>query len=159
MEHFHNRLNQIANHTKCPWDVWLMPCKSHLKKELEKLQQQDIITPLGVDERAEWCNSFVLVLKPNGKVRLSLDPVRLNHALTGPVHRGPVLNDIFPKLNDAKYLSLIDVSSGYHKLTLDETSSYLTINACQFGRYRCKRLLFGAAPTGDMFQRKINGIF
>ena len=24
--------------------------------------------------------------------------------------------------------------------------------ACQFGRYRYKRLPYGAAPTGDMFQ-------
>ena len=39
------------------------------KEELEWLQKQDIITPLGVDETAELCNSFVLVPVPNGKVR------------------------------------------------------------------------------------------
>ena len=31
--------------------------------------------------------------------------------------------------------------------------------ACQFGRYRYKWLPFGAAPAGDMFQRKIDEIF
>ena len=31
--------------------------------------------------------------------------------------------------------------------------------ACQFGRYRCKRLQFRAAPVGDMFQRKNDKIF
>ena len=45
------------------------------KEELECLQKMDIITPLGVDEMAEWCNSFVMVPKANGKVRLCLDPV------------------------------------------------------------------------------------
>ena len=30
---------------------------------------------------------------------------------------------------------------------------------CQCGRYRYKRLPFGAAPTGDMFQRKIDKTF
>ena len=45
------------------------------KEELERLQGMDIITPLGVDETSEWCNSFVLVPKANGKVRLCLDPV------------------------------------------------------------------------------------
>ena len=54
----------------------------------------DIITPLGVDEMAEWCNSFVLVPETNGKVRLCLDPVMLNQALIRPVHRGPTLNNI-----------------------------------------------------------------
>ena len=44
------------------------------KEELECLQKMDIITPLGVDEMVEWCNSFVLVPKANGKVRLCLDP-------------------------------------------------------------------------------------
>ena len=45
------------------------------KEELECLQKMDIITPPGVDEMAEWCNSFVLVPKANSKVRLCLDPV------------------------------------------------------------------------------------
>ena len=39
-------------------------------KELEQLQEMDIIAPLGIDKTAEWCNSFVLVPKVNGKVRL-----------------------------------------------------------------------------------------
>ena len=43
------------------------------KEELDQLQKMDIITPLGVNETAEWCNSFVLVPKANGKVRLCLD--------------------------------------------------------------------------------------
>ena len=49
--------------------------------------------------------------------------------------------------------------SGHHNLKLDDRSSYLTTFACQFGRYRYKRLPFGAAPAGDMFQHKIDEIF
>ena len=44
------------------------------EKELERLQKQDIKAPLGVDETSKWCNSFVLVPKANGKVRLCLNP-------------------------------------------------------------------------------------
>ena len=44
------------------------------KEELEWLQEMDTIAPLGVDEMAEWCNSFVVVPKANGKVWLCLDP-------------------------------------------------------------------------------------
>ena len=100
----------------------------------------------------EWYNSFVLIPKPNSIVRMCLDPARLNQVHIKPIHKGPTLNDIFPKLNNVKNLSLIDVSSGYHNLKLDQRSSYLTTFACQFGRYRCKRLLFGEALAGDMFQ-------
>ena len=104
------------------------------KDELDLLQKLDIITPLGVDETVEWYNSFVLVPKANGKVRLCLDPLRLNQALIRPVHRGPTLNDIMPRLNIIKYKSIIDASSGYHNLKLDE-KLYLTTFACPFGQY------------------------
>ena len=102
------------------------------QEEFERLQKLNIIAPLGVNKSAEWCNSFVLVPKAKGRVRLCLDPVCLNQALIRPIHRGPTLHDIFPKLNNAKYLSLIDGSSGYHNLKLDEISSYLTMFACHF---------------------------
>ena len=92
---------------------------------------------LGIDETSEWCNNFVLVAKANGKERLCLDPAWLNQTLIRPIHRGPTLNNILPKLNSAKYLSLIDVSSGYHNLKLDKKkSSYFMMFACQFGKYR-----------------------
>ena len=63
-----------------------------LKEELQWLQELDIIMLLGVDETAEWCNSFVLVPKANGKVWLCLDPACLNQALVRPIHRGPCQN-------------------------------------------------------------------
>ena len=50
------------------------------------------------------------------------------------------------------------MSSGYHNLKLDKRLLYLTTFACQFGRYRYKRLPFGVAPTGDMFHCKSNKI-
>ena len=97
---------------------------------MDWLQKLDIITPLEVEETAEWCNSFVLIPKANGKVRLCLDPVRVNQALNWALHRGPMLNDIQPRLNNVKYMLIIDASSGYHNLKLDEKSSDLTTFAC-----------------------------
>ena len=84
------------------------------KEELQHLQKMDIIvSPLGVDEIAEWCHSFVLVPKANSKVRLCLDPACLNQALIRPIHRGLTLNDILPRLNNVQYMSIFDASSGY----------------------------------------------
>ena len=129
------------------------------QEELQQLQELDIIMPLGVDNTAEWYNSFVLVPKANGKVWLCLDPVQLNQALIRLIHRGPTLNDILLKLNNVQHMSIIDVSSGYHNLKLDKQSSYLTTFACLFGRYRYKWLPFGAVLAGGMFQCKIDEIF
>ena len=55
-------------------------------------------------------------------------------------------------------MSIIDASSGYHNLKLDTWSSYLTTLSYPFGRYCYKCLPFGAAPAGNMFQRKIDKI-
>ena len=64
-----------------------MHYREPFKEELKCLQEMDIIMPLGVDETSECCNSFVLVPKANGKVRLCLDPAWLNQVLFRPVHR------------------------------------------------------------------------
>ena len=48
---------------------------------------------------------------------------------------------------------------GITTLKLDERSSYPNTFACQFGRFRYKRLSFGTAPGGDMFERKTCNIF
>ena len=93
----------------------------------------DIITPLGVDETAEWCNSCVLVPKSNGKVGLCLDQVRINQELNRPVQRGPMLNDILPRLNNVKYMSIINASLVYLNLKMDKKLSYLTMFTCPLG--------------------------
>ena len=69
---------------------------------------------------AEWCNSFVIVPKPNGIVYLCLHPVKLNQALIRPVHAGPTINDILFKLTNVCYMTIIDASSGYHISKLDK---------------------------------------
>ena len=79
--------------------------------------------PLGVVEMSEWCKSLMLVPKHNGKLKLCLNPGRLDQTLIRPVHRGPTASDIFPELKHVHYLTLIDVSSGYHNLNLEKKSS------------------------------------
>ena len=74
---------------------------------------ENIITPLGMDETSEWHNCFVLVPKLHEKVWPCLDLARLNQTLISLVHRKPSVNDIFPKLTNAKNMTLIDASSRF----------------------------------------------
>ncbi len=53
-----------------------------LKKELDALEAQGIITK--VSEPTDWVNSLVCVTKPNGSLRLCLDPKDLNKAIKRP---------------------------------------------------------------------------
>ena len=171
-QQIHNEFEDVFNDIGCLQGTFTLQLKTNSKpyqappwfvshvlqkpfqEELLRLQLQDIITPLGVDEVLEWCSSFVVVPKAYGKVRLCLDPAQLNEVLIRSVHRWPILNNILMKLSNIQYLSLIDASSRYHNLWLDEKSSYVTTFMCLFGRYRHKWLPFGAALAGNMFQWK-----
>ena len=86
----HRKYGNVFNGAGCFEGTFLLQLKPNskpyqayalqklFKEELEQLQEQDIIAPLAVDETAEWCNSFVVVPKVNGKVQLCLDSGRLN---------------------------------------------------------------------------------
>ena len=114
-----------------PYQVWsrrvTYALQGPLKEKLDRMQKQQIVVLLDVDETFEWCNSFMLVPKANGKVRLCLDLAGINKALGRLIHRGLTPNDILPRVAAIKYLMLIDVSSRYHNVKLDEQSSYLTL--------------------------------
>ena len=118
-----------------------------LKEELERLQKQQIIVPLGMDETLEWCNIFVLVPNVNGRLELCLDLARLNKALISPVHRDCTLNHILLRLAGINYLSLINACPGYQNLKLDENSLYLTTFPCPFHLFRSIPNVFGIADN------------
>ena len=106
-----------------------------LCEELDKPQKQQIIVPLDADKVSEWCKSFVLVPKVNGKIRLCLELAWLNEVLIRTFHRGPTLNNVLPRLAVVKYLMFINMSSGYNNIKLYEQTSYLVTFSCPFGRY------------------------
>ena len=59
-----------------------------LRLELEKLVDEGILCKLKIDEKSEWLHSFVCVRKPNGSIRLCLDPTHLNKYTVRPHHGG-----------------------------------------------------------------------
>ena len=94
--------------------------------------------------------------KPNGKLRICIDPQPLNAALKREHYRLPVLDDVLPELKDAKIFSKLDVKEAYWHVRLDEASSKLTTMITPFGRYMWKRLPFGLKVSSEIFQRKID---
>ena len=59
--------------------------KGKLKKELDRLQSLGIIEQ--DTEPTPWVSSLVTVLKPNGQIRVCIDPKDLNRVLPDPDHR------------------------------------------------------------------------
>ena len=57
-----------------------------LKQEIERMMMLGVIRKLGINKATDWCHKLVLVYKPNGKLRVCLDPCTINKALQFNVH-------------------------------------------------------------------------
>ena len=127
---------------------------SSLKEELDRLKKLKVIKD--VREPTEWLSSLVTVKKPNGKIRVCIDPQPLNAALKRAPVMTPILDDILPQLEGSRIFTVIDVKDGYWNLKLSEEASYLTTTSTPFGNIRFLRLPFGLKVSSDKFQSALN---
>ena len=83
---------------------------------------------------------MVIVKRPNGNIRVCLDPKDLNRALKRIHCPVPTIDDILPEINRAKIFSTFDVKNGFWHLEVDEESSKLTCFNTPFSRYQWLRM-------------------
>jgi len=69
------------------------------------------------------------------------------------------LEELTLMLSDAKYFSVLDATSGYWQIKLDEESSFLTTFNTPFGRYRFTRMPFGIHSAQEVFQKTMDMAF
>ena len=127
-----------------------------LKLVLEKLINEGIIHKVDISELIEWLNSFVCMKKPNGKIRLCLDPTHLNWWIIRPRHSAKLVDNVLHNLNGAKLFSVVDSTSSFYNHKLDKESSKLTTFGPPLGRYRYLRMPMGASLGSDVYQYKVD---
>ena len=130
--------------------------KPKLKEELQRMVDLNVIEP--VEKPTEWVNALVIVSKPNGKLRICLDPRPLNKAINRQHHRLPTTEEIISEMSGARYFSKLDAASGYWQIKVDDESADLLTFGTPFGRYRFKRLPFGIHSASVVFQVEIASI-
>ena len=111
-----------------------------------------------VEIPTDWVNAMVVVEKPNGKLRVCLDPRPLNLAIKRHHHQLPTADEIFSEMQGAKIFSKLDASSGYWQVPVDEDSSFLLTFMTPFGRYKFKRMPYGIHSASEIFQKAISDI-
>lgn len=89
-----------------------------------------------IEEPTQWVNPIVIVEKSNGQ-----------------------LQEITSRLSKAKHFTVLDASSGFWQLKLDEASSRLCTFNTPFGRYRFLRLAFGINSAPEVFHRTVRQLF
>ena len=68
-------------------------------------------------------------------------------------------DDVYHKLANAKYITVIDFKKSFWQFVLDEESSYLTTFNTPFGCYCYLRMPFGTNVSGDCHQQGIDSIY
>jgi len=128
--------------------------KDKVKAEIERQTERKVISP--VEEPTDWVSSMTTVIKPDGSVRLCIDPQQLNLALKRCHYPLPTIEDILPELSNVKVFSKADLKEGFLQVQLDDESSKLTTFQTPWGRYKYHRMPFGISPAPEIFQMKLD---
>ena len=128
-----------------------------LKKKLHDMVEEDVIEP--VDHPTDWVNSMVCTEKKDGSLRLCLDPRTLNKYIKREHYMIPTFQEVITRLGRPKFFTIIDQSSAFWQVELDEESRDLTTFQTPFGRYRFKRMPFGISSATEVLQKKSFQIF
>ena len=130
--------------------------KDRLHEELNRMEKLGVIEK--VEKPTDWVNALVVVEKPNGKLRICLDPRPLNQAIKRQHYRLPTTEEILSEMKGANYFSKLDASNGYWQIRIDDESSDLLTFNTQFGRYKFNRMPFGIHSASEIFQREVTKI-
>ena len=143
---------------KPPKKVLVAMCEQ-FKKELDSMEDQGIISKFdGWYISPEWLNSFVIVKKPNGTLRICLDPTDLNRKIVCPVCNSQTIDDVVDKLCDAKYFVVFDTSKGFFHVPLDQESKLLMAMLTPFRICVYNMLTMGLSNATDLFETCIREI-
>ena len=119
--------------------------------ELEWMNNLGVIRKLDINEATDWCHNLVLVRKPNGKLRVCLDPRTINKALRFNVHNARMLQDVTTSIRRVSKISKTDANSGFWTLPMDESSQLLTTFNTPWGCCCFTKMPFGLNQAQYLF--------
>ena len=121
--------------------------KDRVKKALKEMLEEDVIELHPMNEPAPWVSAPVIVPKPDGSLRITLDARNINKAILANNSPIPHVEEIKAQLSGAKNFSKLDLKSAFWQLELHPDARYLTVFECDGQLYRYKRLLMGVKPA------------
>ena len=107
-------------------------------------------------EPTPWVSSVTYPVKPSGEVRPCLDARDLNRAIIRENHKPQTVEEIAHQLAGVTVFTKADALKAFLHIHLTEESSKLLMINTHKGRYRFKRMPFGAKMSQDVFQMKMD---
>lgn len=154
---YHITLKNDAIATISPARRVPIALKKKLKAELEAMVKNQVLEV--VNEPTDWVHPIVIVSKPNGSIRICMDPRPLNKNIKREHYSLPTVDSVIAELNGAEYFTVLDATTAFLQVPIDESSSNLCTIATPFGRYRYKTMPYGINSAPEVYQKLINHIF
>ena len=120
----------------------------------DRMVKMKIITP--IEEPTDWVSSLVIVEKPNGQLRICLDPRHLNQVIKRPHCVMQTADKKFSINVKLKVFTKLYTSNAYWQIPVDDESSKLLTFNCPSGRYRFLRMPYGIHSVSDVCQNRIS---
>ena len=125
-----------------------------VKEEIEKLLAAKVIC----SSRSSWSAPIIVVPKGDGRKPLVINYRALNKVKRKFTWLMLKVEDIFLKLNAAKYFTTVDLRARYHHIPLDSSSIPKTVINSPFGKYKYIKVPFGLAQAPVYFQELMTNI-
>ena len=131
--------------------------RERVKRGLEDMEKRGVIRK--VEEPTDWVNSMAIVEKPDGSLRICLDPRHLNKTIKREHFQLPTIEDITTRMANAKWFTKLHANRGYWQIPLDEESQLLTTFNTPFGRFCYQATPFGIKSAQEVFQKRMSQHF
>lgn len=97
--------------------------------EIQEMLKQKIIIP----SQSPWCSPMVVVPQPDGSLRICVDFRRLNVMACFDAFPMPHIKEVLEWIDQAKYISTIDLSKRYWQIPMSERDQPKTAHSTPWG--------------------------
>ncbi|CAF2035716.1 unnamed protein product [Rotaria magnacalcarata] len=123
--------------------------KQIIEENLKDMLDQGIISP----SASPWASPVILAPKKDGTLRFCVDYRKLNSVTIRDAYPIPRIDDTLDSLQEAKFVSTLDLRSGYWQVEMDKNSREKTAFVTHEGLFEFNVMPFGLTNAPATFQR------